>query len=279
MDIVLSVSRNTFSEFRTKRFRKLTIAVCATVFFAGINLYTAAQTYSSKIDSLENVLQTTPEDTNRVNTLIKLCEVLTYSDTKRVQEVANETVELSQKIDFKKGEGKGYVYLGYYYHRLGNEPRAIEFLLKALTIFETISDNLAHWWGPVGFKVVVKKLEFRPGGIFHYCMQSPDRKNDMWGRFTYDEIIAPEKISFINSFSDEEGNITSPPFDEPWPAEIYNEVTLIAQGNKTLLKLRAYPLRATEAEHAIFLQGFSSMEQGYGGTFDALEAYLSKTNV
>ena len=141
MDIVLSVSRNTFSEFRTKRFRKLTIAVCATVFFAGINLYTAAQTYSSKIDSLENVLQTTPEDTNRVNTLIKLCEVLTYSDTKRVQEVANETVELSQKIDFKKGEGKGYVYLGYYYHRLGNEPRAIEFLLKALTIFETISDN------------------------------------------------------------------------------------------------------------------------------------------
>ena len=141
MDIVLSVSRTTFSEFRTKRFRKLTIAVCATVFFAGINLYTAAQTYSSKIDSLENVLQTTPEDTNRVNTLIKLCEVLTYSDTKRVQEVANETVELSQKIDFKKGEGKGYVYLGYYYHRLGNEPRAIEFLLKALTIFETISDN------------------------------------------------------------------------------------------------------------------------------------------
>ncbi len=141
MDIVLSVSRNTFSEFRTKRFRKLTIAVCATVFFAGINLYTAAQTYSSKIDSLENVLQTTPEDTNRVNTLIKLCEVLTYSDTKRVQEVANETVELSQKIDFKKGEGKGYVYLGYYYHRLGNEPRAIEFLLKALTIFETIPDN------------------------------------------------------------------------------------------------------------------------------------------
>ena len=141
MDIVLSVSRNTFSEFRTKRFRKLTIAVCATVFFAGINLYTAAQTYSSKIDSLENLLQTTPEDTNRVNTLIKLCEVLTYSDTKRVQEVANETVELSQKIDFKKGEGKGYVYLGYYYHRLGNEPRAIEFLLKALTIFETIPDN------------------------------------------------------------------------------------------------------------------------------------------
>ena len=171
--------------------------------------------------------------------------------------------------------------------KLANVTEARDFTLERRLqaprklVFNVFSEakHLAHWWGPVGFKVVVKKLEFRPGGIFHYCMQSPDRKNDMWGRFTYDEIIAPEKISFINSFSDEEGNITSPPFDEPWPAEIYNEVTLIAQGNKTLLKLRAYPLRATEEEHAIFLQGFSSMEQGYGGTFDALEAYLSKTNV
>jgi tetratricopeptide (TPR) repeat protein len=106
-----------------------------------MNFYTTAQTYSSRIDSLENVLKTLPEDTNRVNTLIKLCEVLSYSDTKGVQDVANETVALSQKIDFKKGEGKAYVYLGYYYHRLGNEPRAIEFLLKALTIFEAIPDH------------------------------------------------------------------------------------------------------------------------------------------
>jgi len=141
MDILLSVSQNTFLEFRMRRFQKLTMALCAAILFVGINSYTAAQTYSSKIDSLESVLKTLPEDTNRVNTLIKLCEVLSYSDTQGVQDVASETIDLSQKINFKKGEGKAYVYMGYYYHRLGNEPRAIEFLLKALAIFEAIPDD------------------------------------------------------------------------------------------------------------------------------------------
>lgn len=141
MDMVLSVLQNTFWKLRTKDPRKLQIVVYIAACLLGMNFYTTAQTYSSKIDSLENVLKTLPEDTNRVNTLIKLCEVLSYSDTKGVQDVANETVALSQKIDFKKGEGKAYVYLGYYYHRLGNEPRAIEFLLKALTIFEAIPDR------------------------------------------------------------------------------------------------------------------------------------------
>jgi tetratricopeptide (TPR) repeat protein len=144
MDIPLSVSRNTFSSCRTKdsylsgKVKTVVITILALV---STGTFTLAQTYSSKIDSLENVLKTLPEDTNRVNTLIKLCEILTYSDTKRVEEVANTTIELSERIDFKKGTGKGYVYMGYYYHRLGNEPRAIEFLLKALAIFEIIHDN------------------------------------------------------------------------------------------------------------------------------------------
>jgi uncharacterized protein YndB with AHSA1/START domain len=169
--------------------------------------------------------------------------------------------------------------------KLANETVARDFTLERTLqaprelVFNMFSEakHLAQWWGPVGFKVVVKKLEFRAGGIFHYCMQSPDRKNDMWGRFTFDEIITPEKISFINSFSDEDGNIATPPFEDPWPSEIFNIVSLVAQGDKTLLKLRAYPLRATEEEHSIFLKGFGSMEQGYGGTFDALEDYLHKT--
>lgn len=144
MDIPLSVSRITFTSFRTKdSYLSGKVKTVAFTILALVSTYTftTAQTYSSKIDSLENALKALPEDTNRVNTLIKLCEVLTYSDTKRVEEVANTTIKLSEKIDFKKGTGKGYVYMGYYYHRLGNEPRAIEFLLKALAIFETIHDN------------------------------------------------------------------------------------------------------------------------------------------
>jgi uncharacterized protein YndB with AHSA1/START domain len=38
----------------------------------------------------------------------------------------------------------------------------------------TERERLAQWWGPKGFKMLVSKLDLRPGGVFHYCMQSPD---------------------------------------------------------------------------------------------------------
>ena len=37
----------------------------------------------------------------------------------------------------------------------------------------TEPERLAHWWGPKGFTWVSSKLDLRPGGIFHYCMRSP----------------------------------------------------------------------------------------------------------
>ncbi|MEO8672585.1 MAG: SRPBCC domain-containing protein, partial [Tahibacter sp.] len=69
-----------------------------------------------------------------------------------------------------------------------------------------------------GFKIQVKSLDFRPGGIFHYSMTGSDGQR-MWGRFKYAEISAPEKLEFINSFSDEQANITRAPFSESWPLE------------------------------------------------------------
>jgi uncharacterized protein YndB with AHSA1/START domain len=83
----------------------------------------------------------------------------------------------------------------------------------------TKRERLAQWWGPKGFKILVSKLDLRPGGIFHYCMQSPDGQ-EMWGRFVYREIVAPERIVHINSFSDDKGGITRAPFSSTWPLEV-----------------------------------------------------------
>jgi uncharacterized protein YndB with AHSA1/START domain len=57
----------------------------------------------------------------------------------------------------------------------------------------TDPEHLQHWWGPKGFTFDVAKLDFRPGGIFHYSMRSPDG-HVMWGKFVYREIVEPEKI-------------------------------------------------------------------------------------
>ncbi len=73
------------------------------------------------------------------------------------------------------------------------------------------AERLMHWWGPKGSTIRVGTFDFRPGGVFHYCMQSPEGF-ETWGKFVYREIVAPERIVFINSFSDAEGNLIRAPF-------------------------------------------------------------------
>lgn len=137
-------------------------------------------------------------------------------------------------------------------------------------------ERLAQWWGPKGCKLKVGSLEFRPGGIFHYGMEWQAGKM-MWGRFVYREIVPPERLVFVNSFSDEDKKITRAPFSETWPLEILNNLTLTERGGKTELMLRGGPINPTEAERKTFEEHFASMQQGFGGTFDQLDAYLAKT--
>lgn len=139
----------------------------------------------------------------------------------------------------------------------------------------TEAKHLAQWWGPKGCTIRVVKLDFRPGGIFHYAMQWQSG-HDMWGRFIYREIAAPERLVFVNSFSDADGGITRAPFKDTFPLEIANTLTLSEQDGKTTLTLRGGPINATEEERKTFIGMFGSMQQGFGGTFDQLAAYLAK---
>ena len=93
--------------------------------------------------------------------------------------------------------------------RIFDAPR--ELVWKAWTEPE----RLMHWWGPKGFTVHTCKVDLRPGGVFHYGMRAPDG-SDIWGKFIYREIVAPERIVFIGSFSDEKGGVTRHPMSRPW---------------------------------------------------------------
>jgi uncharacterized protein YndB with AHSA1/START domain len=136
-------------------------------------------------------------------------------------------------------------------------------------------ERLAQWWGPKGCTIRVKKLDFRPGGIFHYAMGMPNGA-DMWGRFIYREIAAPERLSWLNSFSDETGGLARAPFNPSWPLEMLVTTIFAEEGGKTLLTLRAGAHNASATERAVFAAGFASMQQGFGGTFDQLADYLKK---
>jgi uncharacterized protein YndB with AHSA1/START domain len=137
-------------------------------------------------------------------------------------------------------------------------------------------DRLKHWWGPKGFTWLTGTLDFRPGGMFYYGMRSP-KGEEMWGRFVYREIVKPERIVFINSFSDAKGGLTRAPFAGNWPLEVLNNLTLNEEDGKTTLTLRGGPINASEEERKMYASMFRSMERGFGGTFDQLAAYLAKT--
>ena len=136
-------------------------------------------------------------------------------------------------------------------------------------------DRLAKWWGPAGFKLIAKEFEFSPGGTCHYRMQSDDGFV-MWGKFVYLQIIEPEKIVFIISFSDENGSAARAPMSTTWPLEVFNVLTLKEKDGNTRLTLKSSPMNSTEEEIRTFRSEFESMNKGFSSSFDQLEEYLSK---
>lgn len=135
--------------------------------------------------------------------------------------------------------------------------------------------HFGNWWGPKGFSLDVVKMDVRPGGMFLGCQKSPDGNQKMWGKFTYQEVNPPEKLVFVQSFSDQEGNTIRAPFDPNWPLEIINILTLKENDGKTTLTLEGGPINATESEQAAF-EGMAPMvKQGFDGTFEQLADYLA----
>ena len=100
----------------------------------------------------------------------------------------------------------------------------------------TEPEHLVQWWRPKGFTTPHCKIELRPGGVFHYCMRSPEGR-DYWGRGVFREIVAPERIVYTDTFADAEGNIVEPGYyegmDPDMPKETLVRVTFTVVNGKT----------------------------------------------
>jgi uncharacterized protein YndB with AHSA1/START domain len=136
----------------------------------------------------------------------------------------------------------------------------------------TKPEHLNHWWGPTGFEMHTITLDLRPEGIFHYSMKSGAM--EMWGKFVYKEVQAPDRLVFINCFSDADGAITRNPWMPAWPLEVHNTMTLAEENGKTTLTLRGGPVNASDEEVQSFLKEKGGMQEGFKGSFDKLDVYL-----
>jgi len=139
----------------------------------------------------------------------------------------------------------------------------------------TEAERLKQWFSPRDFQTTYNKMDLRPGGLYQYCLRMPDGK-EMWGRWIFREIVKPEKLVFVVSFSDEKGGITRHPMNPNWPLQMHSTVEFAAQGRQTRVTVSWLPLEASEIESRSFEEGRDSMKQGWGGTLDHLVQHLEK---
>jgi uncharacterized protein YndB with AHSA1/START domain len=152
--------------------------------------------------------------------------------------------------------------------RMFDAPRALVW-----TCF-TEPERMKEWWGPKGSTIVASKMDLRVGGTYHGAMRDP-QGNIMWAKFVFREIVPPQLLVWEHSFSDEAGGLTRHPLSPTWPLKLLTRVTFEeTAGGKTKLTLQWSPLDASEQEQKTFAAAHDSMQGGWTGTFERLDAYL-----
>ena len=143
-------------------------------------------------------------------------------------------------------------------------------------VFSLWSDpnHLRRWWGPKGCSVGFCNMDLRPGGQLLYSLRMPDGQ-ETWGKFVYREILPPDRLVFVTSFSDPQGTITRAPFNPKWPLEILNTLNLSQHFNLTRLTLMGEPLNPTAEELDLFESMRDSLHDAFSGTFDQMQSYLA----
>lgn len=135
---------------------------------------------------------------------------------------------------------------------------------------------LKDWFGPKGCPIDTSHLDFRVGGSYHYSMKMPNG-SAMWGRWVFLKIDEPNSLEFIASFSEETGkNVTRNPWSATWPLQMLSKAVFTEIDGKTKISMSAVAYEANDEEVKTFTEGHSSMNQGWSGTFEQLDAYLAK---
>ena len=92
------------------------------------------------IDSLEMVLKSLPEDTNRVHFLWKFSYNISTSSPEKAEQYALEAIKLGEKLSFKRGLAKAYTALAISYYVRGDYVSHSENLHKALDVYKEMED-------------------------------------------------------------------------------------------------------------------------------------------
>ena len=105
------------------------------ILLSGGNICNAQRT---TIDSLQNLLSTAKEDTNKVNILYQLSEACAEED---ILKYAMPALQLAEQLNFKKGMAQASNNVGYAYNNLGELNKALQYYQNSLRIYEELGNK------------------------------------------------------------------------------------------------------------------------------------------
>lgn len=88
-------------------------------------------------DSIQKILKSEHNEVNRVHLLNALSDAYKPSMPEKMRQFGQQALELSQKIDDKKGQGDAYINLGNSFVLQSDYRKALTLFQKAKEIFET----------------------------------------------------------------------------------------------------------------------------------------------
>jgi uncharacterized protein YndB with AHSA1/START domain len=137
--------------------------------------------------------------------------------------------------------------------------------------------HLSQWLPPTGFRMEFIKAEVKTGGSTLYFMGNETIR--FHGRSEYLKIERPGRIIYKQQFCDENGHISRHPMAPTWPDTMLTTVELAEEGaDRTRVSVKSEPYgAATREELDAFIEAKGGMTQGWTGSFDQLDAYLSRS--
>ena len=151
--------------------------------------------------------------------------------------------------------------------RVFEAPRAV--------VFDAWADpeKMVQWSGPPGAKLTTLSGSITEGSVMHTRSDHP-QMGTTYTLALWREVRPHSRIVWEQSFADETGAKVLPSFFKAWPLTLLTEVDFEDAGVNTRVTLRWTPIEGSEEDFAEFARMMSSMNQGWGGSFDELEKFL-----
>jgi uncharacterized protein YndB with AHSA1/START domain len=139
-------------------------------------------------------------------------------------------------------------------------------------VWEAFTDPelLKQWWSPEGMHNVFMTAEVVEGGKFRYCFKMDEGGEEYWGRGIYQKLDRPNYLSYLDSFTDAEGNDVGPDHYGMAGNEVGEtlvEFFFTEKGGVTHMKL--------VGENPFDEEMTKSMTEGWNGMFNKLAGSFS----